>query len=59
MDTFENCNLIPGVETLIWTSGGSAIVGVVSTVDEEARSVTFADGRSYVFPALDVEEEQP
>ena len=58
-DTFAKSNLTPGVETLIWTSGGAAIIGVVATVDEEAQSVTFADGRTYTFPAPVVEEEQP
>lgn len=58
-DTFENCNLTPGVETLIWMQGGRAIIGVVAAVDEEAQSVTFADGRTYTFPAIEAEEEQP
>lgn len=60
MDTFENCNLTPGVETLIWTEGGRAIIGVVAVVDDEARSVTFADGRVYAFPpAVELEEVTP
>lgn len=57
-DTFETSNLTPGCETLIWTSDASAIVGVVATIDEEARSVTFADGRVYVFPPIEPTPEE-
>jgi D-lyxose ketol-isomerase len=58
-DTFDKVNLTPGVETLIWTPGGRAIIGVVATVDDEAQSVTFADGRAYTFPAPEPEEVEP
>lgn len=56
-DTFEESILTPGVETLIWLPAGRAIIGVIATVDAEARSVTFADGRTHVFPPVAVTKE--
>lgn len=58
-DDFETAPLIVGNDTLIRTPGGGAVCGVVLSVDEAARSVTFADGRVYVFPPLAEVEVEP
>lgn len=55
-DTFEETLLVPGCEVLIRAPRGVNVIGVVAMVDEEAQSVTFADGRVYQFPAVAAEE---
>ena len=59
VDTYESVTLPIGSEVLIRAPGEVAVTGIVLAVDDEARSVTFTDGRVYVFPAPVVEEEQP
>jgi hypothetical protein len=55
-DTFESVTLTPGQEVLLRAPHGVNVIGVVASVDAEARSVTFADGRVYAFPELETEE---
>lgn len=57
VDTFESVTLPIGWEVLIRAPGEVAVTGVVLAVDDEARSVTFTDGRVYVFPEAVVEVE--
>ena len=57
VDTFEETPLVPGTEVLIRAPGDSNVIGVVLSVDEAARAVTFVDGRTYVSPPL--EEVEP
>jgi len=55
-DAFNPADYTVGNEVLIHAPGGVDVVGVVAIVDEEAQSVTFADGRVYRFPAVAAEE---
>lgn len=55
-DTFESTPLVIGNETLIHAPGGVNVIGVVMAIDAGRRSVTFADGRVYVFPPKEEEE---
>lgn len=55
-DIFESTPLTVGCEVLLRAQGGGNVIGVVAEIDPERRSVTFADGRTYEFPAVAAEE---
>ena len=59
IDTFETVTLTPGQEVLIRAPLDVNVIGIVASVDDEARSVTFADGRVYAFPEAEPEEVEP
>ena len=50
-DTFEAiAEVKPGCQVVIRAPNDVNVIGIVASVDEDARSVTFTDGRTHVFP---------
>ena len=49
-DTFNTEALPIGCQVVIRAPNDANVIGVVASVDEDARSVTFTDGRTHVFP---------
>ena len=56
-DTFEAiAEVKPGCQVVIRAPNDVNVIGIVASVDEDARSVTFTDGRTHIFPELAGEE---
>ena len=50
-DTFEAiAEVKPGCQVVIRAPNDVNVIGVVASVDADAQSVTFTDGRTHVFP---------
>ena len=48
-DTFNPEALPIGCQVVIRAPNDVNVIGIVASVDEDARSVTFTDGRTHVF----------
>lgn len=57
-DTFNPEALPIGHQVVIRAPNDVNVIGVVASVDEDARSVTFTDGRTHVFPEPAGEEPE-
>jgi hypothetical protein len=57
-DEFNPKALPIGCQVVIRAPNDVNVIGVVASVDEDARSVTFTDGRTHVFPEPAGEEPE-
>ena len=57
-DTFNPEALPIGCQVVIRAPNDVNVIGVVASVDEDARSVTFTDWRTHVFPEPAGEEPE-
>ena len=57
-DEFNPKALPIGCQVVIRAPNDVNVIGIVASVDEDARSVTFTDGRTHVFPEPAGEEPE-
>ena len=57
-DTFTPEALPIGCQVVIRAPNDVNVIGIVASVDEDARSVTFTDGKTYTFPDPEPAEDE-
>lgn len=57
-DTFNPEALPIGCQVVIRAPNDVNVIGIVASVDEDARSVTFTDGKTYTFPDPEPAEDE-